>query len=143
MEPWECLRSIRATDRDSFRRCGDLETDVAVVRQGLHVNDDPGRISHCNSGAVEGGDGDRLAMAGQHRFLQGNLNDSAGAQDLLLQTMLEWSVDLAVVAEPYYVSTQPNWAGDVGDSVAIIAAANSLFLCPTLRLDNLRVTICP
>lgn len=54
--------------------------------------------------------------------MQGNLNHCAGAQDLLLQSMLDWSVDVAVVAEPYFVSSQPNWAGDLEDSVAIIVS---------------------
>jgi len=39
-----------------------------------------------------------------HCFLQGNLNRSARAQDLFVQTLAEWQIEMAVMAEPYYVS---------------------------------------
>ncbi|KAA5557143.1 hypothetical protein F3G51_31835, partial [Pseudomonas aeruginosa] len=56
-----------------------------------------------------------------HRFLQSNLNHSARAQDLLVHTMAEWSIDVAVAAEPYFVPTdQDCWMGDVDGSVAIV-----------------------
>ena len=45
-----------------------------------------------------------MALAG--RILQSNLNHSARAQDLLLQTMAEWNIGLehiAILAEPYRV----------------------------------------
>ncbi|XP_026330604.1 uncharacterized protein LOC113238097 [Hyposmocoma kahamanoa] len=64
-------------------------------------------------------------MATHHRFLQGNLNRCAGAQDLFLQSMLQWSVDVSVVAEPYFVPSQPNWVGDTGGSVAIVASTGA------------------
>nr|XP_053616816.1 uncharacterized protein LOC128678929 [Plodia interpunctella] len=54
-------------------------------------------------------------------FLQANLNHSARAQDLLLQSMAEWDLDVAVVAEPYAVPTLPHWAGDLDGLVAIVA----------------------
>ncbi|KAA5557069.1 hypothetical protein F3G51_31980, partial [Pseudomonas aeruginosa] len=55
-----------------------------------------------------------------YRFLQGNLNHSAGAQDMLLQTMAEWSIDVAVVAEPYFVPPADDcWFGDVDGLAAI------------------------
>nr|XP_053616019.1 uncharacterized protein LOC128678467 [Plodia interpunctella] len=54
-------------------------------------------------------------------FLQANLNHSARAQDLLLQSMAEWDLDVAVVAEPYAVPSLPHWAGDLDDLVAIVA----------------------
>ncbi|XP_026746947.1 uncharacterized protein LOC113508189 [Trichoplusia ni] len=50
----------------------------------------------------------------------GNINHSARAQDLLLQTMAEWSIDVAVVAEPYFVPARDNWLGCADGSVAII-----------------------
>lgn len=37
------------------------------------------------------------------RVMQVNLNHCAAAQDLLIANMAQWEVDLAVVAEPYYV----------------------------------------
>ncbi|XP_045772161.1 uncharacterized protein LOC123872074 [Maniola jurtina] len=50
---------------------------------------------------------------------KGNLNHCRAAQDLLLQSLAEWSVALAVVAEPYKVPNHPRWFGSVGDAVAI------------------------
>ncbi|CAH2222456.1 jg24555, partial [Pararge aegeria aegeria] len=40
-------------------------------------------------------------------------------RDLLQQCLAEWSVALAVLAEPYKVPNNPRWFGSVGDSVAI------------------------
>ncbi|XP_041978640.1 uncharacterized protein LOC121732753 [Aricia agestis] len=59
-------------------------------------------------------------MPGHLSFLQANVNHSAAAQDLFLQTVAEWSVDVAVVSEPYYVPSQPHWAGDDEGSVAVV-----------------------
>ncbi|XP_041973293.1 uncharacterized protein LOC121728990 [Aricia agestis] len=59
-------------------------------------------------------------MPGHLGFLQGNGNHSAAAQDLFLQSMAEWHVDVAVLAEPYCVPPQPHWAGDDQGSVAIL-----------------------
>ncbi|XP_026746967.1 uncharacterized protein LOC113508210 [Trichoplusia ni] len=56
----------------------------------------------------------------QFHFLQGNINHSARAQDLLLQSMAEWSIDVAVVAEPYFVPARVNWLGCADGLVAII-----------------------
>ena len=53
-------------------------------------------------------------------FLQANLNHCAGAQDLLLQSMAEWDVDVAVACEPYYVPPHPNWIGDLEGNVAVL-----------------------
>lgn len=65
------------------------------------------------------------------RFLQANLNHSAGAQDLFLQSMAEWSIDIAVAAEPYLVSSNNiNWAGDTEGLVALVrraSASSSIF----------------
>lgn len=58
-----------------------------------------------------------------HRLLQANINHSVRAQDLLLQTLTEWLIDLTVVTEPYNVLDRPNWHGDERGSVAIIGAA--------------------
>ena len=52
-------------------------------------------------------------------LLQANLNHSVGAQDLFVQTLTEWNIDMAVAAEPYRVPVHPNWAGDEDGSVAI------------------------
>jgi hypothetical protein len=56
-----------------------------------------------------------------HCFLQTNANHSARAQDLLVQTMAEWNVEVAIVAEPYAVPpTDTRWQGDTGGLVTII-----------------------
>ncbi|XP_026746894.1 uncharacterized protein LOC113508120 [Trichoplusia ni] len=64
--------------------------------------------------------GNGLSIMAQFHFLQGNINHSARAQDLLLQTMAEWSIDVAVVAEPYFVPARDNWLGCADGLVAII-----------------------
>ncbi|KOB77016.1 reverse transcriptase [Operophtera brumata] len=53
------------------------------------------------------------------RVLQCNLNHCRSAQDLVLQTFAQWSIALAVVAEPYRIPDHPRWFGDELDSVAI------------------------
>ncbi|CAH2228620.1 jg3750, partial [Pararge aegeria aegeria] len=58
---------------------------------------------------------------GRHfNFLQTNINHSAGAQDLLMQSIAEWEIDIAVVCEPYFVPSQPHWVGDTEGLVAIV-----------------------
>lgn len=66
-------------------------------------------------------------------FLQANLNHCAGAQDLLLQTMAEWQVDLAVACEPYYVPPHTHWVGDLDGSVAVLAGSNISYLLMALE----------
>ncbi|XP_028041925.1 uncharacterized protein LOC114251742 [Bombyx mandarina] len=55
-----------------------------------------------------------------YHILQGNLNHSARAQDLLIQSMAERLTHLAVVAEPYRVPSVPDWAGDIDGLVAVV-----------------------
>ncbi|CAH2097904.1 unnamed protein product [Euphydryas editha] len=59
-------------------------------------------------------------MSGHLSVLQANVNHCAGAQDLLLQSMAEWSIDVAIGAELYAVPPSPHWAGDTEDSVATL-----------------------
>lgn len=43
---------------------------------------------------------------------------------MLMQSLAQWRIDLAVAAEPYYVpQSHPYWAGDLDGSVAIIGRA--------------------
>ncbi|XP_072934987.1 uncharacterized protein [Epargyreus clarus] len=49
----------------------------------------------------------------------GNLNHCRGAQDLLQQCLVDCSVSLAVMAEPYRVPEHPRWVGDDAQSVAV------------------------
>lgn len=57
------------------------------------------------------------------KVLQGNINHSARAQDLLVQSMAEWLIDIAVVAEPYFVPPRDNWVGDMDGLVMIVTQA--------------------
>lgn len=66
------------------------------------------------------------------RLLQGNINHAARAQDLLLHTILEWNIDLAIVTEPYYIQPKPYWLGDSTGKVTIIGKASSGALPLTL-----------
>ncbi|XP_052741127.1 uncharacterized protein LOC128198692 [Bicyclus anynana] len=52
-------------------------------------------------------------------LLQANINHCARAQDLLFQSMAEWSIHVAVVSEPYYVPSGVDWVGDRDGLVAI------------------------
>ncbi|CAH2228538.1 jg28018, partial [Pararge aegeria aegeria] len=63
-------------------------------------------------------------------FLQANLNHCARAQDLLIQHMVEWRIDVVTAAEPYFVPVQSNWAGDTEGLVAIVVPAHGRPLVP-------------
>lgn len=53
------------------------------------------------------------------RLLQANINHSARAQDLFMQTLTEWGIELVVMAEPYYVpEARSDWLGDDSGLVA-------------------------
>ncbi|XP_076547395.1 uncharacterized protein LOC143305946 [Osmia lignaria lignaria] len=56
-------------------------------------------------------------------IIQGNLNHSARAQDLLLHHLAEWKIGLAVAAEPYRVPDRHDWFGDADGSVTVIVTA--------------------
>ncbi|XP_041977427.1 uncharacterized protein LOC121731828 [Aricia agestis] len=51
---------------------------------------------------------------------KGNLNHCAQAQDLWVQALLQWEIDVAVIAEPYRVLERGDWLGDVNSSVALV-----------------------
>ncbi|XP_041973441.1 uncharacterized protein LOC121729121, partial [Aricia agestis] len=50
----------------------------------------------------------------------GNLNHCAQAQDLWVQALLQWEIDVAVIAEPYRVLVRSDWTGDVDSTVALV-----------------------
>ncbi|XP_041986937.1 uncharacterized protein LOC121738768 [Aricia agestis] len=50
----------------------------------------------------------------------GNLNHCAQAQDLWVQALLQWEIDVAVIAEPYRVLERGDWLGDADSSVALV-----------------------
>ena len=52
-------------------------------------------------------------------IIQANLNHSARAQDLLLQTMTEHDIGIAAVSEPYRVPENSNYVGDLTGTAAI------------------------
>lgn len=60
-----------------------------------------------------------------HRFLQANINHCSAAQDLLMQSMAQWLIEVAVVAEPYFVPARDNWVGDLDGLVAIVTSGSS------------------
>jgi hypothetical protein len=59
------------------------------------------------------------------RFLQANINHCARAQDLLTQSLAEWLIGVAVVAEPYSVPPRDNWVGDLDGLVAIVTNSSA------------------
>lgn len=62
-------------------------------------------------------------MGRNHLILQANTNHCRAAQDLLVQTMADWLVDVAVVAEPYRIPDR--WLGDRDGLVAIAARSST------------------
>ncbi|XP_037299036.1 uncharacterized protein LOC119190706 [Manduca sexta] len=79
------------------------------------------RCRGCDASATvpPSGDGDRPLNHGTKHFLQANINHCARAQDLLVQSLAQWSIHVAVVSEPYFVP-RDDWAGDSDGSVAVI-----------------------
>lgn len=69
-------------------------------------------------------------------ILQANVNHCVAAQDLLFQTLAQWSPKLCVVSEPYYVPPRDNWIGDEKGLVAIVTQATAG--CPPVRLITKR-----
>jgi endonuclease/exonuclease/phosphatase (EEP) superfamily protein YafD len=59
--------------------------------------------------------------------LQANINHCARAQDLLIQTMVEWQAKVVVVSEPYFVPNRDDWVSDIEKTVAIIASPGITF----------------
>jgi hypothetical protein len=69
------------------------------------------------------------------RILQGNLNHSSGAQNVFAQSLLEWSIDIAVMAEPYFVpSSPPNpyWVSDSLGLVVVVSSSQGNVAPPTI-----------
>ncbi|XP_041973403.1 uncharacterized protein LOC121729081 [Aricia agestis] len=48
------------------------------------------------------------------------MNHCARAQDLMVQNMAQWSIDLALVSEPYRVLPRADWFGDADGLVALV-----------------------
>lgn len=58
------------------------------------------------------------------QIIQINLNHSAGAHELMLQTLAEWNVGLAIVSKPYKQINSQDWRQDPGFLVAIWGGVN-------------------
>ncbi|KAL0860234.1 hypothetical protein ABMA27_010541 [Loxostege sticticalis] len=59
------------------------------------------------------------------RVLQANINHSTMGQDLLLQHIVEWSIDIAIVSEPYWIPTdRETWTADTAGLVVIITSSS-------------------
>lgn len=55
------------------------------------------------------------------RFLQVNVNHCTAAQDILMQHLVECSIDVAVISEPYVIpADRENWVSDDKGLVALI-----------------------
>ena len=54
------------------------------------------------------------------QVLQAIINHCARAQDLLVQSLVQWSIQLAIVAEPYSIPTRDNWVADNTRVVALV-----------------------
>ncbi|XP_026327594.1 uncharacterized protein LOC113235887 [Hyposmocoma kahamanoa] len=81
---------------------------------------------------------DRLEL----NFLQVNPNHCARAQDLFVQSMPQWSVDVAVAADPYYVPRHSNWAGDMDGVVVIVTPSAAPPLVVKERGAGYVVAVC-
>ncbi|XP_047993927.1 uncharacterized protein LOC125232342 [Leguminivora glycinivorella] len=66
------------------------------------------------------------------KCIQANINHCAAAQDLLLQSMVEWDIKAAVVSEPYFIPNRDDWVSDQDKTVAIIVPA----LAGSLAIEN-------
>ncbi|KAL0861198.1 hypothetical protein ABMA27_008766 [Loxostege sticticalis] len=62
------------------------------------------------------------------KFVVANINHCARSQDLLHQSLAQWSIEICVVSEPYLIPDRENWAGDKDGTVAVVTntSANSL-----------------
>ncbi|XP_047993589.1 uncharacterized protein LOC125232022 [Leguminivora glycinivorella] len=54
--------------------------------------------------------------------LQCNINHCLRAQDLLMQNIRQWGVNVAAIAEPYYIPPLTHWAGSTDDRVALVVS---------------------
>ncbi|KAL0861416.1 hypothetical protein ABMA27_008960 [Loxostege sticticalis] len=61
------------------------------------------------------------------KFVVANINHCARSQDLLHQSLAQWSIEICVVTEPYLIPERENWAGDKDGTVAVVTntSANS------------------
>ncbi|KAL0892597.1 hypothetical protein ABMA27_014326 [Loxostege sticticalis] len=61
------------------------------------------------------------------KFVVANINHCARSQDLLHQSLAQWSIEICVVTEPYLIPERENWAGDKEGTVAVVTntSANS------------------
>lgn len=57
------------------------------------------------------------------RILQANINHCARAQDLLIQSMAQWLVNVTVISEPYNIPSRDNWVADLDQTVALTVQA--------------------
>ncbi|XP_072764638.1 uncharacterized protein [Anoplolepis gracilipes] len=77
------------------------------------------------------------------KFLQANINHARRAHDLLLQTITERGIGLAIVSEPYRPpSKHPNWRVDGSGTVAVIRGPDSHNLpCSLLKSGRRYVAV--
>ncbi|OWR48873.1 reverse transcrpitase [Danaus plexippus plexippus] len=56
--------------------------------------------------------------------VQGNLNHCAQAQDLMVLSMAQWSIDITIVSEPYRVLPKSDRVGDCDSVVCLVLGSN-------------------
>lgn len=78
---------------------------------------------YCGEGSTRGGL--RRNTRKIARIVQVNINHARQAQDLHVQHMAEWGMDLAIIAEPHSVPGNAGWVADRSGRAAIHVAATS------------------
>ena len=118
--------SHQKDEKNEGARCRGTGRAPACNRRGSNSkNRGPGNSRPNLSGMrPRRGHGNSRMMALAGHIIQANINHSARAQDLLLQTMAELGLGLAVVAEPYRI-LQNNCVGDETGTVMLLRAGTA------------------
>lgn len=75
------------------------------------------------------------------KVIQLNLNHCEAAQDLLVQTISELEIDVAIISEPYKVHTDGRWISDKTGKAAIWACGNYPFQGGFLKMAEEGFTV--
>ncbi|CAH2107634.1 unnamed protein product [Euphydryas editha] len=74
------------------------------------------------TGPKKGVSGSQSVLAAPPSAAQPPQRQEAMDMDLFLQSVAEWSVGVAVAAEPYSIPDRPNWVGSRDGSVAVVGS---------------------
>ena len=61
------------------------------------------------------------------KVLQHNLNQCEASQDLLMQTVRDWKIDIVIITDPYKPLITNQWASDATGKAAIWSCGELLF----------------